>query len=318
MDEDVHSVVNIRLPLEDFSFRRHHKKLLRKNDSCFFVTIGKARITAEAEALYQMQKKRFRGFIHNSLSEIFHDGFDASIYPTQQVSVYDGEKLVAVSFFDMGEFALASLLCLHHPDYLSFSLGIYTILKEIEMAQTSGLRWYYPGYILDHTTLFDYKLGFGNFEWLDHNHKWSSMSNYLIENTNGHELRQKLHELSLFFIEQGIAHSHKIYPHFVVAYTGHSDKPLLRYPAFLEMKEGFPGKKIISTYDMELGRMVMMEACVIEPLSSLIHLDLSDDYSTSCVYCMDLLVVEKVLDQAEMQLLLGCGFGEAIVPNNEL
>jgi len=40
--------------------------------------------------------------------------------------------LIAVSFFDRGLNAAASLLCIYDSAYAKYSLGIYTMLKEID------------------------------------------------------------------------------------------------------------------------------------------------------------------------------------------
>ena len=68
--------------------------------------------------------------------------------------------------------SLASLLAAFHPDYSAYSLGTYTLLREIAFAQETGRSFFYPGYILDRTPLFDYKLRLGSMEFLGRDRVW--------------------------------------------------------------------------------------------------------------------------------------------------
>ena len=132
-----------------------------------------------------LHKDRFKGFIHPTLNEYLTSGFHRTVFDTREVCVYDGDKLVAVSYFDVGDRAMASLIGLQHPDYRKFGLGIYTMLKEVEFGRSAGLKWYYPGYVLDLPSDFDYKLELGEFEYYTPTKRWGAFRNFDPSLTTG-------------------------------------------------------------------------------------------------------------------------------------
>ena len=121
---------------------------MRRVENRFTVTYGHAQPNANKEALYAQHKARFKGFIHNTLSEYLSAGFQGTVFDTREVCVYDGDRLIAVSYFDLGDQSMASLLGLYDEAYGKYSLGTYTLLKEAEYGKrtdgsgsTRGTSW---------------------------------------------------------------------------------------------------------------------------------------------------------------------------------
>lgn len=168
----LHSVINIRTKLQAYQPSKSLRKVLRRNDARFRTVIGPARIDADRERLYKMHKERFGGVVYNGLKYFFYgEHLFPNPFDTYELAVYDGERLVAVSYFDMGRQGMASLLGLYDKAYNKHSLGMYTMLKEVEYAQSLGLKYYYPGYILDKTEALDYKLRLGATQY----YNWETM-----------------------------------------------------------------------------------------------------------------------------------------------
>lgn len=84
-----------------------------------------------------------------------------------EVDVYDGDALVAVSYFDVGAAATSSVYCMWKPAWRWYELGKFTLLKEIEWAIQAGMNYHYTGYGHLVRSVYDYKLEFGPFEWLE-------------------------------------------------------------------------------------------------------------------------------------------------------
>ena len=140
-----YSAIWIRLDLKDYQFRKSLRKILRKNDERFITKIGRSKINTEREQLYRIYREDFPGVIAPTLLDSLQDGEAFNIYHTKEFSAYDGQDLVALSYFDIGENSAASILGIYHPQYKSLSLGFYTMLKEIEYCLENGIRYYYPG-----------------------------------------------------------------------------------------------------------------------------------------------------------------------------
>lgn len=86
---------------------------------------------------------------------------------TQLIRIYDGDKLVAFSYFDVGQRVVYSKAGIYDPAYAADSLGIYTMLLEVDLAQRWKYDYYYPGYYSPTFSAFDYKLTLGQMEFRD-------------------------------------------------------------------------------------------------------------------------------------------------------
>jgi leucyl-tRNA---protein transferase len=164
--DQLYSAIWIRLNASEHQYSKSQRKLLRRNATRFTVRYAPSELTAEKEALYQKYKQNFPGFIARSLQESLLDGEISSHYHTLETQVYDGDQLVALSFFDLGQDSVASILGIYDPDYQGASLGYYTMLLEIAYCQQHGITYYYPGYIVPGYQRFDYKLRIGQVEYL--------------------------------------------------------------------------------------------------------------------------------------------------------
>ena len=167
IEEGIFPTIWLRKPLDNSGFKKSHRKLIRKIENQFRITIQQAEITEEKEKLYEIHKLRFNGPVAISLQEALLDNSPHNIYNTWEINIFDGERLIAASFFDLGETSAASIKGIFHPDYEKYSLGFYTMLKEIEFLQAEGFEYYYPGYFVVDYPKFDYKLRIGNLEFLD-------------------------------------------------------------------------------------------------------------------------------------------------------
>lgn len=165
VDEAIFSVVNIRINLFRHAMTKRQRKLLRRNHRKYRVETGPVVVTERKEALYQHQKARFKGFVHNTLDEYLSSGVADQVFDTREMRVFCGSELVAVSYFDVAGTSMASLLGLFDPAFAGDSLGTFTLLKEMEWGQKEGKKWHYPGYVLDRPSPFDYKLRLGDIEY---------------------------------------------------------------------------------------------------------------------------------------------------------
>jgi arginine-tRNA-protein transferase len=161
-----HSSLMLRLPLKNFSWKKRLSKLLRRNSSRFRVQIRPFQPSEEKEILWENFKKQVHlwEFVPTLKTHLFKRNPPEN-YPSWEVGVYDDTKLVAFSIFDIGKKSLASLEAAYHPDYHPHSLGIYTMLLEIDYSISLGLSHYYPGFLPKDVPMFHYKLRPGGLEF---------------------------------------------------------------------------------------------------------------------------------------------------------
>ncbi len=222
INEAVGSVINIRAKLKNYHFSRSSRKLLSQNKQRFTHTIGKiTTIDQHKERLYQQQKERFEIFIMDNLSVFLYDYIrqEDSVFDTYEVCVYDGDKLVAVSFFDVGAQSVASLLGLYDADYQKDSLGTYTLLLEIEFAKAHHFTCFYPGYVIlsEKGYAFEYKLRLENLQFRDAQGVWKHISDLDQERWIHHVLQEQIQLTEDRLVSKKIDYQVFLYPYFAIA-----------------------------------------------------------------------------------------------------
>jgi arginyl-tRNA--protein-N-Asp/Glu arginylyltransferase len=149
--------------------------------------------------LYKEHRKRFKGNASNSLSGFMYDNYNKNIFNTLEINIYDDGKLIGYSFFDVGITSMASIIGIFDQQYAAYSLGIYTMLLEMEYAKSMQFKYYYPGYVAYEPSQFNYKLRLADsFEFYDwYSKRWISF-----------EKRYKKTKVNDFFNEK-IEHAKK-------------------------------------------------------------------------------------------------------------
>jgi leucyl-tRNA---protein transferase len=160
------TITPLRITLASCTFSKSQRRVLSKNAD-LRAEIAPAFIDPDLRALFQRHKQRFTHNIPDTLETFL--GPDPARGPCQcrMVRVFDGLRLIAASFFDVGEQAASSIYALFEPECARRSLGIYTFLLEIQHCQAAGLRWLYPGYATREPSVYDYKKQFRGMEYLE-------------------------------------------------------------------------------------------------------------------------------------------------------
>lgn len=305
IDNDVFSVVNIRLNLLDFELRKSQRKILRRAMKKFRITEGRARPNPSKELLYHHHKKKFRGFIHPTLEDYLNSGYRDTVFDTREICVYDGDHLVAVSFYDRGEQAIASLLGLYDDNYKSFSPGILTMLLEIQTAIREGFRWYYPGYVLDQPSQFNYKLRLGNFQYYNPNKRWASYEQFKATESKAYRFKERIAQLKALLIAKGLAFEEVLYPLFSMGYVQYWNANFLKYPLVLAIEGAASDEMLILSYDLDKGLFAAEKVVPAPHYEHLVNMEASGDFRQGSRYAMQLLMVtEHVASSTTPEMLM--------------
>jgi arginine-tRNA-protein transferase len=300
LEGDVFSTVNIRIDLEEYTFKKSFQKIMRRNEQRFEVRIQPARLDEARDALYQTQKHRFKGFIFDHLPQFFFANLDESVFDTWEVGVYDGDRLVAVSFFDQGKKSLASILGLYHPDYEKYSLGTYTMLNEILYGIKTNRRYHYPGYVLDKSSIFDYKLRFGNgkMQFYDWKGRWKPYEKFSEEHFMVHTLREKIQEVEHLLSKYDIPYQKLLYPMFSVGYLAFMGDQFVKSPVMISC---YPDQnrplKLIVEYILEDDIFRLSWASLCPEYQEFLNMHISEDLLDEKIYTLNLLRTEDILFQ---------------------
>lgn len=165
-DGQLHGVIQVRLPLENYAPKKRHRKLLARNGRRFTYRIERAGQPDEAMLALNQRYKLIRpNHTRDDLEGHVYGTVGQQVLDTYQVRVFDGDRLVAFSYFDRGVRTGYSKAGVYDPDYQRSSLGIYTMLLEIAWLRDHGVRYYHPGYVSPTYPIFNYKLSFGPMEY---------------------------------------------------------------------------------------------------------------------------------------------------------
>ena len=172
--DEICRVLPLRIRLSDFSMSKSQRRNLRRNAD-LKLEIRWIKVTDESDALFHTHKQRFESGVPGSIYEFI--SYQPSTVPcaAREVAVYDGDKLIAASYFDLGEATISGIYAMFDPAYEWRGLGTFTMLKEIEFAMDSGAEFYYQGYAYEGSSFYDYKKRFSGTEVFDWKGSWSPL-----------------------------------------------------------------------------------------------------------------------------------------------
>lgn len=159
----------LRYNLSHFSFSKSQRNVLKRNADLTRV-YQPIDITDEKLALFD-RWYRFRFGCESSIFTWVSN--ENKPFPTHEVSFYKKDKLVACSFYDSTPNFQYSTTAIFDPDEKHRSLGILTLLAEIENGIVNRKKYHYPGHAYYESSMYDYKKRFNNMEGFDWNtEKW--------------------------------------------------------------------------------------------------------------------------------------------------
>lgn len=159
--------IPLRIRLENFKLSKSQKKVLRINADLEIQTQPLDLIEDGDECkLFRRHKIRFGKYAPVEVKLPRGEW-------NKKFCVFENGKLVAASFFEMRTNTSYGYYAIFDPDIEWRSLGIFTMLKEIEYLEEQGNEFYYLGYAFDKPTLYDYKKRFygrESYNW--HTEQW--------------------------------------------------------------------------------------------------------------------------------------------------
>lgn len=237
LETGLHSIINIRVTLNNYKFPKSLAKNYKNNSKKFRFEIHEVQLNSEKEQLYHAHKHRFEGAVLPTL-ELSLFGFEGAIanpFHTQELCVYDGMRLVAVSYFDIGYNSVASIMGLFDHDYQKDSLGMFSMLVEIDLAMRLGKQFYYPGYILHQNPNFDYKLRLGNIQYHDGKNYWLPFSDFPKAKWLDTQIADKTKNIMKILAKNAINSHSLINPYFPLAYLFTNEIPFLLSPIQIKL-----------------------------------------------------------------------------------
>jgi len=151
----------IRIPVDTFEVNKGQRRVLRRNED-LRMELGPPLLTEQHLELMNRHKLE-RGLSTLGVpldAEQYRSWLVMSCVDTQEVRYFVGERLVAVSILDMGAESCSSVYHYFDPSEAQRSIGVYSVLQEIELCRARGIRWYYLGLYVADCTHLSYKANY--------------------------------------------------------------------------------------------------------------------------------------------------------------
>ncbi len=168
--------ISIRIPIRTFSPSKSQRRTLRQNsDIQVVISHFSERSETETQKKFDLFQKYMIGKHGNKENAQWMEFYSLHHgYPfTTEIHYYLKDRLIGVSVIDEGKNAISSNYFYYDPDLLDRRLGIFSILKEIEYAESQGKEFYYLGFYIENCQKMAYKKNIRPNEILSSG-KWTS------------------------------------------------------------------------------------------------------------------------------------------------
>lgn len=172
---DCNACVAVRINVNAFKASRSQRRCLQRNQT-ISISHHSASFNAEHFALYQryLSARHLGGGMDDPTEESYLNFLTSDWGQTSFIEMRRDSELIAVAITDHVDDGLSALYTFFEPDMARYSLGTYSILQQIEIAQTQGLSWLYLGYWIKDCQKMQYKQKFSAIEgYIDQ--RWQSL-----------------------------------------------------------------------------------------------------------------------------------------------
>ncbi len=155
---------SLRVDVERFQPNRSMRRTMKRNRD-LRVGLRPAAVSDQHLELYEryhLDMAARKGWSEKSISLLSYyrtfvegrQGFG------HEMLFFDGERPVAVALVDLLPAAISAVYCFYDPELRSRSLGVYSVLRQVELARTRGLPYVYLGYCIDGNRSMRYKANY--------------------------------------------------------------------------------------------------------------------------------------------------------------
>lgn len=149
----------IRLDVHQFQPNKTQRRVFRRGEADVTTEVGPLRATPEKVALYN-KHKRLRNLTSGERTidlDAYTSFLGESCCDTFELRYRVGDTLVGVAIVDRGSDALSAVYCYFDPEQQRRSIGVFSILKQVQLCQRWGLSYLYLGLYIAECSNMAYK-----------------------------------------------------------------------------------------------------------------------------------------------------------------
>lgn len=168
--------VPIRVPVATFTPSKSQRRAWRKNQDVT-VAVDRPQFSPEKFALYQ----RYLRWQHpdtppDDQDAPFREWLYQPIVDSCEVTYSLGGRVVAISIVDVSMRSVSGVYHFYEPEFAARSLGVFSVLAEIEWCRQLGVPYYYLGYWVEGAATMHYKANYRPHELL-RDGRWEAAAN---------------------------------------------------------------------------------------------------------------------------------------------
>lgn len=156
-----HACESFKIDVANYQFSKSERRILRKNEDLKIVIQHPQVTSAHLELFekYHLHMKDKRDWSHHEITprhyySSFVNGHGTFGY---EILYFLEDKLIAVDLVDALNEGISSIYFYYDPKFSNRSLGTFSMLKQIQVAQESELKWIYMGYYVQGCQSLEYK-----------------------------------------------------------------------------------------------------------------------------------------------------------------
>ena len=165
--QDCSACVPVRIPVDQFRPRRSQRRVLSAN-SDLDVRVEPASFQPKYFDLYEryISERHRDGDMYPANADQFRSFLLSPWANTEFLCLYQGSRLVSVGAMDRQVNGFSAIYTFFDSSLERRSLGVYSILKQIELCQQHGLDYLYLGYWIKDCQKMSYKTDYRPLELL--------------------------------------------------------------------------------------------------------------------------------------------------------
>ncbi len=156
--------LSVRIDVGRFSPNRSMRRTLKRNRD-LDVGLQRASISGRHLELYERyhrdmaERKRWseKPISRLTYSQTFVDGRQGF---GRELVYHDRDRLVAVALVDLLPRAISAVYCYYEPELRARGLGVYSVLRQIELARERGVPYLYLGFLVAGNRSMRYKASY--------------------------------------------------------------------------------------------------------------------------------------------------------------
>jgi len=167
---------SLRIPVRRFNITKKYRRIVNKNKD-LSSTIKDNSFNKKHYQLYEryINERHKDGDMYPASEEQYRSFLLAPFNSVRFIEYTLDDQLVAVSVIDELPMAISAIYTFFEPKLSARSLGVYVILKQIELCLKKGLPYLYLGYYIQNSPKMHYKNQFKPHQ-IFQNHQWLDIS----------------------------------------------------------------------------------------------------------------------------------------------